>query len=124
TDIELASRLSFFLWSSIPDDELLDVAVRGQLSDPAVLQRQVRRLLSDPRSNALVTNFAGQWLGLRKIAGMTPDPDTFPDFDENLRSALVQETELFLDSQFREDRSIIDLVNADYSFVNERLARH
>jgi cytochrome c553 len=124
TDLELASRLSFFLWSSIPDDQLLDSAVRGQLSDPAVLERQVRRMLADPRSNALVTNFAGQWLGLRKIAGMTPDPDTFPEFDENLRSALVQETELFLDSQLRDDRSIVDLVNADYTFVNERLARH
>jgi len=124
TDLELASRLSFFLWSSIPDDELLDRAVRGQLSDPAVLERQVRRMLADPRSNALVTNFAGQWLGLRKIAGMTPDPDTFPEFDENLRSALVEETELFLDSQLRDDRSIVDLVNADYTFVNERLARH
>jgi cytochrome c553 len=124
TDIELASRLSFFLWSSIPDDELLDVAIRGQLSAPAVLERQVKRMLSDPRSNALVTNFAGQWLGLRKIAGMTPDPDTFPEFDENLRSALVQETELFLDSQLRDDRSIVELVSADYTFVNERLARH
>jgi mono/diheme cytochrome c family protein len=124
TDTEIASRLSFFLWSSLPDDELLDAAVRGQLSDPAVLERQVKRMLADPRSNALVGNFAGQWLGLRKIAGMTPDPDTFPEFDENLRSALVQETELFLDSQLRDDRSIVDLVSADYTFVNERLARH
>jgi hypothetical protein len=124
TDLEIASRLSFFLWSSIPDDELLDAAARGQLSDPTVLERQVKRMLADPRSNALVTNFAGQWLGLRKIAGMTPDPDTFPEFDENLRSALVDETELFLDSQLRADRSIVDLVNADYTFVNERLARH
>jgi hypothetical protein len=124
TDTEIASRLSFFLWSSIPDDELLDAAARGQLSDPAAIERQVKRMLADPRSNALVANFAGQWLGLRKIAGMTPDPDTFPEFDENLRSALVQETELFLDSQLRDDRSIVDLVNADYTFVNERLARH
>jgi Protein of unknown function (DUF1592)/Protein of unknown function (DUF1588)/Protein of unknown function (DUF1587)/Protein of unknown function (DUF1585)/Protein of unknown function (DUF1595)/Planctomycete cytochrome C len=124
TDTEIASRLSFFLWSSIPDDELLDVAARGRLSDPAVLERQVKRMLADSRSRALVTNFAGQWLGLRKIAGMTPDPDTFPEFDENLRSALVQETELFLDSQLRDDRSIVDLVNADYTFVNDRLARH
>ncbi len=124
TEVELASRLSFFLWSSLPDDELLDVAVRGKLKDPAVLERQVRRLLADPRSKALVSNFAGQWLGLRKIVGLTPDPDRFPEFDENLREALVQETELFVESQVRDDRSVVDLLNADYTFVNERLARH
>src|SRR5262245_15719782 len=124
TDIELASRLSFFLWSSIPDDELLDVAARGELTDPVVLERQVRRMLGDARSKALVSNFAAQWLGLRKIAGLTPDPDTFPDFDDNLRAAFVAETELFVDSQLREDRSLVDLLNADYTFVNERLARH
>ena len=124
TDLELASRLSFFLWSSIPDDELLDVAVRGKLQDPRVLERQVRRMLADARSKALVSNFAGQWLGLRKVPGMVPDPDVFPDFDDNLRTAFVQETELFVDSQLREDRSVVDLLNADYTFVNERLARH
>jgi hypothetical protein len=124
TGVELASRLSFFLWSSIPDDELLDVAVRGRMSDPVVLQQQVRRMLADPRSKALVSNFAGQWLGLRKIGGITPDPDRFPEFDDNLREALVQETELLVESQVRDDRSVVDLLNADYTFVNERLARH
>jgi len=124
TDLELASRLSFFLWSSIPDEELLDLAIRGKLSDGVVLERQVRRMLGDARSKALVSNFAGQWLGLRKISGMAPDPDAFPDFDDNLREAFQLETELFMESQLREDRSVLDLLNADYTFVNERLARH
>ena len=123
-DLELASRLSFFLWSSIPDDELLDVAARGRLSDPAERERQVRRMLADPRSRALVDNFAGQWLSLRSVEGIAPDPNLFPDFDENLREALRQETELFVENHLREDRSVVDLLRADHSFLNERLARH
>ena len=124
SDLELASRLSFFLWSSIPDDALLDVATRGQLHDPLMLERQVRRLLDDPRSRALVDNFANQWLKLGKIAGVVPDADVHPEFDENLREAMRQETELFIGSQLREDRSVMDLWTANYTFVNERLARH
>ena len=124
TDLELASRLSFFLWSSIPDDELLDVAERGRLSDAGVLERQVRRMLDDARASALVDNFAGQWLSLRSVAGIAPDPNLFPGFDENLREAFRRETELFVESQLREDRSVIDLLGADYTFLNERLARH
>jgi Protein of unknown function (DUF1592)/Protein of unknown function (DUF1588)/Protein of unknown function (DUF1595)/Protein of unknown function (DUF1585)/Protein of unknown function (DUF1587) len=122
--VDLASRLSFFLWSSIPDDELLDVAVRGTLTDPVVLERQVRRLLRDPRSQALVDNFGSQWLKLGRLAGVVPDVDEFPDFDENLRDAMQQETRLFMSSQLRDDRSVIDLVTANYTFINERLARH
>jgi mono/diheme cytochrome c family protein len=124
TDLELASRLSFFLWSSIPDDELLDLAARGRLSAPATLDRQVRRMVADARSTALVDNFASQWLSLRSVRGITPDPNLFPDFDENLRRAFQQETTLFLLSQLRDDRSVIDLLRADYTFLNERLARH
>jgi len=124
SDVDLASRLSFFLWSSIPDEELLDAAVRGRFKDPAVLERQVRRMLRDPRSQALVDNFANQWLKLGKIAGLVPDVNEFPDFDENLREAVRQETRLFIGSQLREDRSVMDLLAADYTFVNERLARH
>ena len=124
SDLELASRLSFFLWSSIPDDQLLDLAERGQLKDPVVLEQEVRRLLSDVRSKALVINFGGQWLQLRTLAAVSPDPETFPYFDDNLREAFRQETELFLESLLREDRSILDLLNADHTFVNERLARH
>ena len=124
TDLELASRLSFFLWSSIPDEELLDLAVRGRLKDPSVLEQQVRRMLSDGRSKALVDNFVGQWLLLRNIRGVRPEPDLFPDFDEELREALQRETELFVGSQLREDRSIVELLSANYTFVNERLARH
>ena len=124
SDLELASRLSFFLWSSIPDDELLDVAARGQLKDPALLEQQVRRMLGDSRATALVSNFAGQWLQLRTLRTVTPDPASFPDFDDNLREAFQRETELFIGSLLREDRSVLDLLRANYTFVNERLARH
>jgi hypothetical protein len=124
SDLELASRLSFFLWSSIPDDELLDAAVRGNLRTPAVLEQQVRRMLADARSRALVNNFAEQWLYLRNLSSMTPDMRLFPDFDDNLRQAFRQETELFFESIMREDRSVLDLLRANYTFVNERLARH
>jgi mono/diheme cytochrome c family protein len=123
-DVELASRLSFFLWSSIPDGELLDLAVSGKLKDPVVLERQVRRMLSDSRSQALIDNFTSQWLSLGKLRGQAPDPDLFPEFDENLRQAFAEETRLFVESQMREDRSVLGLLTADYSFVNERLARH
>jgi mono/diheme cytochrome c family protein len=124
TDLELASRLSFFLWSSIPDDELLDSAARGRLRDPETLARQLRRMLADKRSNALVENFAGQWLMLRNIRDAAPDPDLFPDFDENLREGFRRETELFIESQIRDDRSVLELLSANYTFLNERLARH
>ena len=123
SDLELASRLSFFLWSSIPDNQLLNLAAAGKLKEPAVLEQQVRRMLADSRSNALVTNFFGQWLYLRNMPGVHPDQDAFPEFDENLRAAFEQETHLFLESNLREDRSVLDLLNADYTFVNERLAR-
>ena len=123
-DLELASRLSFFLWSSIPDDELIDLAARGELSEPAVLAEQVRRMLDDPRSHALVENFTGQWLYLRNLRTVAPDATQFPEFDDNLRHALRRETELFVESQLREDRSVRDLLGADYTFLNERLARH
>jgi hypothetical protein len=124
TDVELASRLSFFLWSSMPDDELLTAAERGRLKDPAVLERQVRRMLADARSKALVDNFAGQWLVLRNIRDASPDPDLFPDFDENLRDAFLQETTLFFESQLKDDRSVVELLSANYTYLNERLARH
>jgi hypothetical protein len=124
SDLELASRLSFFLWSSAPDDELLALAERGRLQDPAVLEQQVRRMLADSRSNTLVDNFAGQWLYLRNMRTASPDPDAFPEFDENLREALQQETELFFQSMLREDRSVVALLDANYTFLNERLARH
>ena len=124
SDLELASRLSFFLWSSIPDDELLTVAAQGKLEDPAVLEAQVRRMLADPRSEALVSNFAGQWLYLRNVRGANPNIEEFPDFDDNLREGFRRETELFFDSIIHEDRSVMDLLNANYTFVNERLARH
>lgn len=123
-DTELASRLSFFLWSSIPDDELLEVAERGVLKDPAVLDRQVRRMLADRRSKTLVTNFGAQWLYLRNVKQAKPDTFSFPDWDDDLRDALAQETELFLESQMRDDRSLTELLTANYTFVNERLARH
>jgi hypothetical protein len=124
SDIELASRLSFFLWSSIPDDELLDLAERGRLSDPQILEAQTRRMLSDDRSQALVSNFAGQWLYLRNLESITPDARLYPDFDDNLRQAFRQETELFFASILREDRSVLDLLQADYTYLNERLAKH
>jgi hypothetical protein len=123
-DVELASRLSFFLWSSIPDDQLLDVATRGKLREPATLEQQVARMLADPRSNALVDNFVSRWLNLFKLRGAAPDPDIFLDFDENLRQAFQQETVLFVQSQLRENCSVTDLLSANYTFVNERLARH
>ena len=124
TDVELASRLSFFLWSSIPDEQLLDGASRGELSDPMILDREVHRMLADPRSQALVENFAGQWLSLRKLKGINPNGRLFRDFDDNLRQALRRETELLFENIIRKDRSVLDLLNADYTFVNERLARH
>ncbi len=124
SDLELASRLSFFVWSSIPDDELLDVASKGRLRTPAVLDQQVRRMIADPRARALISNFAGQWLYLRNLGGMVPDSNVFPDFDDNLRQAFQREAELFFESIVREDRNVLDLMTADYTFVNERLARH
>ena len=123
-DVDLASRLSFFLWSSIPDDELLALAEAGRLSDPAVLERQVRRMLDDPRSRALTANFAGQWLFLRNLRTVAPNAVLFPTFDDNLREAFRRETELFFDSQVRADRSVLELLAADYTFLNDRLARH
>ena len=123
-DLELASRLSFFLWSSIPDAALLDAAARGLLRAPDGLERQVRRMLADDRSRALVDNFVGQWLTLRNLPSAAPDLNAFPDFDENLREAFGRETRLFVGSVFREDRSVVDLLRANYTFMNERLARH
>ncbi len=124
SDLDLASRLSFFLWGSIPDDPLRDAAVRGTLSDPGVLERQVQRMLRDPRANALVDNFASRWLELSKVAGVVPDTELYPEFDENLREAMAQETRLFVASQVHDNASVIDLLTADYSFLNERLAAH
>ena len=124
SDVELASRLAFFLWSSIPDDELLEIASAGRLNEPGMLERQVERMLADPRAGNLVTNFAAQWLHLRNLDGVTPDKRLFPDFDDNLRQAMRRETELFVGSILREDRSALDLVRADYTFLNERLAKH
>ncbi len=123
-DLDLASRLSFFLWSSIPDDELLNAAIAGKLKVPAVLEQQVRRMLADPRSRALVDNFFDQWLQMSKLTGLVPDVDAFPDFDENLREAMHQETGEFVANQLREDRSVLELLTANYSYLNERLARH
>jgi mono/diheme cytochrome c family protein len=124
SDLELASRLSFFLWSSIPDDELIDLANNGKLKDPAVLEQQVRRMLADRRSQALVESFAAQWLFLRNLTDFTPVQIKFPDWEDNLRQAFRQETELLFESIIREDRNVVDLLTADYTFVNERLARH
>jgi uncharacterized protein DUF1592/uncharacterized protein DUF1588/uncharacterized protein DUF1585/uncharacterized protein DUF1595/uncharacterized protein DUF1587 len=124
SDLELASRLSFFLWSSIPDDALLDVAVKGKLDEPAVLEQQVKRMLADPRANALVNNFAAQWLYLRNLDSHKPDNRLFPDFDDNLRQAFRRETEMLFESVMKEDRSVLDLLRADYTFLNERLAKH
>lgn len=123
-DIELASRLSFFLWSSIPDEELLSLAEEGRLSDPDVLEQQTLRMLADPRSEALVKNFAGQWLYLRNLESISPDARLFPNFGDNLRQALRRETELFFESIIRADRPVNDLLSADYTFLNERLAKH
>ena len=124
SDIELASRLSFFLWSSIPDDELLAVAEKGQLHDPAVLKAQVKRMMSDPKSDQLIKNFVGQWLFLRNVARIAPDTTTFMTFDENLREAMATETEMLVESQVREDHSVTDLLKTDYTFLNQRLAEH
>ncbi len=124
SDLELASRLSFFLWSSIPDDQLLDRAIAGELRDPAVLGAEVQRMLADERARALTENFAEQWLYLRDVEAKEPDPGFFPEFDENLRGAFTRETELFIDSVLRGDRPVTDLLTADYTFVNERLAKH
>ena len=123
-DLDLASRLSFFLWSSIPDDELLEAAADGRLGDPAELERQTRRLLADARSSALVDNFASQWLRLRNLESQERESADYPEFDENLREAFRRETELFVESTIREDRSLLELLSANYTFVNERLARH
>ncbi len=123
-DVALASRLSFFLWSSPPDDELLNLAAQGKLHEHAVLEQQVRRMLADDRADALVDNFAEQWLFLRNLKNSSPDPQIFPDFDDNLRQAMRQETKLFFQSIVRQDHSVMDLLNADYTFANERLARH
>ena len=124
SNIELASRLSFFLWSSMPDEELLALAEKDQLFDGKVLETQVRRMLADRRSKALVSNFAGQWLFLRNMARIQPDPQAFPSFDENLRRALGEETQLVLEAMLREDRSVVDLLDNDFTFINQRLARH
>jgi hypothetical protein len=121
SDLELASRLSFFLWSSTPDDELLEIATKGRLSDPKVLEQQTRRMLADPRSQALIVNFGGQWLGLREL---TKVETSAKNFDENLRQSFKRETEMLFESVVREDRSIVNLLDADYTFVDERLARH
>ena len=124
SDLDLASRLSFFLWSTIPDDELITVASQGRLKDPAVLERQVRRMLKDPRAEALAVNFAGQWLNLRGLQSVGPLPMLYPNFDDPLRQSMRREVELLFDSIVREDRSVADLLDADYTFVNERLAKH
>ncbi len=124
SDLELASRLSFFLWSSIPDDDLLGVAASGSLRDEGVLGAQVRRMLADPKAEALVDNFAGQWLFLRNMRSVKPDPVAFPEFDGNLREAFTRETELWFESQIKEDRSVIEVLTSDYTYANERLAKH
>ena len=123
-DLELASRLSFFLWSTVPDDELLELATAGRLSQPATLERQVRRMLASPKAQAIADNFGGQWLQLRNLRNKQPNSHEYPDFDDNLRVALQTETEMFFSSVLREDRSILELMTADYTFLNERLARH
>jgi hypothetical protein len=123
-DFELASRLSFFLWSSIPDDELLALAAAEKLQDPVVLKQQVKRMLADRRSDALIQNFVGQWLYLRNLKRIAPDQPLFPDFDDNLRQAFQRETEMFCASIMRGDKNVLELLNADYTFVNERLAKH
>src|SRR5882672_2236918 len=124
SELDLASRMSFFLWSSIPDDELREAAARGKLSEPGALEQQVQRMLRDPRAKALVDNFASRWLELSKISGVVPDTELYPEFDENLREAMEQETKLFVGSQVHDNRSVVELLTADYSFLNERLAAH
>jgi hypothetical protein len=124
SDLELASRISYFLWSSAPDAELLAVAGAGKLKEPAVLERQVRRLLVDPRSESLATNFASQWLNLQNLKGSIPDPLLFPNFDRNLAQSMQHETELLFGNILREDRNILELLTAKYTFVDERLAKH
>src|SRR5206468_5314001 len=124
SDLELASRLSFFLWSTIPDDQLLRVAASGTLHTPAVLNQQVKRMLADEKSDALIQNFAGQWLYLRNLKSFQPNSLEFPDFDDNLRQAFQKEAELFFASIMHEDHNVLDLMNADYTFLNERLAQH
>ena len=124
TDLDLASRLSFFLWSSIPDDDLLTLATQKKLHEPLVLKAQVKRMLADSRSRALVTNFAGQWLHLRNLAQLKPDPDKFPEFDTELRDSLGRETELFFEAVMREDRSVLDFLDGPFSYLNERLAKY
>jgi hypothetical protein len=124
TDLELASRLSFFFWSSIPDDQLIDLAAAGRLRQPGVLEQQVKRMLADPKSSALVTNFTGQWLSVRGLKTYEPVVNLFPDYDDNLRAAYQREVELFFGSIVQEDRSVLDLLDANYTFVNERLAKH
>jgi hypothetical protein len=124
SDLELASRLSFFLWSSIPDEELLNTATQNKLHEPAILQAQVRRMLADPKADALVTNFASEWLFLRNLQSVNPASEDFPNFDENLRRAFREETEMFVGSVMKEDRNVLDLLTANYTFVNERLAKH
>ena len=123
-DNELASRLAFFLWSSIPDDELLDLASRGRLSKPATLEQQVRRMLADPKAGALTENFAGQWLYLRNLEIKDASTLEFPDFDDNLRNSFRRETELLFEHVMRNDLSVLELLTADYTFVDERLAKH
>jgi hypothetical protein len=124
SSVELASRLSFFLWSSIPDAELLELAASGRLQDPAVLEAQARRMLADPRAETLATNFAYQWLNLGELDGLAPDPFLFGDVDRQIRAHFVTELTLFVDSVFRSERPVLELLNADYTFVNETLARH
>jgi hypothetical protein len=124
SDLELASRLSFFIWSSIPDDELLTLANQNKLHDATVLEQQVKRMLKDPRSQQLVSNFAGQWLNLRALQSQTPVPSEYPDFDDVLRQAMRKETEMFVASVIQEDRPVTDLLDANYTFLNERLAEH
>ena len=124
SDIELASRLSFFLWRSLPDDELLEVAARGDLADPDVLARQVRRMLADPKATRWMNDFVGQWLIVRNLELQEPDPSIFPEFEDNLRRAMIAETQMFFESQVRDDHSVLDLLRADYTFLNARLARH
>jgi len=123
SDLALASRLSFFLWSSVPDDELIDIAAAGKLKDPVVLEKQVKRMMADPKFNAFVTNFTGQWLNVRALRTSEPVVNLFPDFDDNLRAAYQKEIEMFFASIAREDRSVLDLLTGDWTYVNERLAK-